>query len=807
MKTVLDYLRRLSLSSGLLFFVGANLAVDGSAAVIGLSAPASFTVQPEEDGRIVYLPIAAETENDPTRNLLGLALTITNTSSKEIRLTNIRTVFTYADNALYSVQFSRDLPIGGESALTEYLTPDEAISLSEPSPVSVRIELSFKGYTVPRTYQRNLAPYVPPTADHKYIFPGSASDLGPNEYWSHIARHTGNDQFFAYDLNVQAWDANQQGFSGHKSGTDGSKNEDSIGWGIPVHAMADGIVIHASTGISNNPAPGLRIVQRMGDATAGAIAGISLTRLNEKRAASVQILPSGKLQLQVWDVENRGRQLTPRGVIEGESVEEVAANELSSTRMVTAVRTSTDRLRVIIWDISTDGIPQRQSSNDLAGVKQLSVVRMSDSRFATAVRQMDDSLRLTVWEVASDGSSVSTLCEAMAGTATSISVAALSKSRLVTSLKTSQGYPKVIVWELLEDPSATLDRRGELTGTDQILKATTVKSSGTRLITAVQTTANRLKVLDWLVSDDGESVTNEVEVLGEKIRDVAIAGVFDDQSVMTGVITDQGNYRNILWKPKDGSLNRWGETDAGSIDQLALDALDTGLLLSAVRTEGGALKLIAWYVGSGGGNCVVVLHGNCRVLYAHFKEGTLEPAVAYPGARVTAGQPLGRMGNSGASEGPHCHIHAIRVPDTLTVDEIIELDAQDKLELIGFRPIPFDCARARRLSAIPWDADPATFSTLAGHGVYFESYGIQPTWFRELYVDVHSSCFSPNGNKEPHQVGLLCFGGPFPTVNQGINAACSVNQLFIRTGNYHETVLFNRRMTVRSYDGTAVIGH
>ena len=76
---------------------------------------------------------------------------------------------------------------------------------------------------------------------------------------------------------------------------------------------------------------------------------------------------------------------------------------------------------------------------------------------------------------------------------------------------------------------------------------------------------------------------------------------------------------------------------------------------------------------------------------------------------------------------------------------------------------------------------------------------------RTFYVDgLAGGCFLADG------LSPVCLfpspGGPFRQVNQAVNAACSGDRLFIRTGSYNEKVIFNRLMTVRSYDGTALIG-
>jgi murein DD-endopeptidase MepM/ murein hydrolase activator NlpD len=53
------------------------------------------------------------------------------------------------------------------------------------------------------------------------------------------------------------------------------------------------------------------------------------------------------------------------------------------------------------------------------------------------------------------------------------------------------------------------------------------------------------------------------------------------------------------------------------------------------------------------GNCVIIDHGNSEYsLLAHMQQGSVTVKV---GERVTAGQVIGRLGNSGNSFGPHLH--------------------------------------------------------------------------------------------------------------------------------------------------------
>jgi hypothetical protein len=59
------------------------------------------------------------------------------------------------------------------------------------------------------------------------------------------------------------------------------------------------------------------------------------------------------------------------------------------------------------------------------------------------------------------------------------------------------------------------------------------------------------------------------------------------------------------------------------------------------------------------GNHFWIQHGDETVVYAHFKKGSLNPALMTVGASVAAGDFLGLSGNSGNSSNPHLHIHSI----------------------------------------------------------------------------------------------------------------------------------------------------
>jgi murein DD-endopeptidase MepM/ murein hydrolase activator NlpD len=67
-----------------------------------------------------------------------------------------------------------------------------------------------------------------------------------------------------------------------------------------------------------------------------------------------------------------------------------------------------------------------------------------------------------------------------------------------------------------------------------------------------------------------------------------------------------------------------------------------------------------------GGNCVVIDHGNGEWSFvAHMRRGSVR---VKKGDRVTQGQAVGQLGNSGATTGPHLHYHLMDGPKILVSD-------------------------------------------------------------------------------------------------------------------------------------------
>ena len=244
-----------------------TLAIQALPTIIG-APKATITLEPMENGKAVYLPLAPKFEGAKAQIKLVLACLIKNDGSSDLALSNV--TFSFPGSSIPAKNMQGESlvtePIApGASAwwsngvvkLSEEQTVNNAIFMDAPAPSKVEVTLSFTGYTMPIKITADLAPHKAPAPSGGWLFPFSASDLRVGEYFTASARHWANGggrgrQIYAHDIGCTGWDASKNAFSGLLPGTDGSKNEHSRIYGKPVRAMADGAVSSWHDGMEAN---------------------------------------------------------------------------------------------------------------------------------------------------------------------------------------------------------------------------------------------------------------------------------------------------------------------------------------------------------------------------------------------------------------------------------------------------------------------------------------------------------------------------------------------------------------------------
>ena len=230
----------------------------------------TFTVEPEESGAVVYLPLAPKVANGERTGHLALKIRVTNNEAKQITLKNLVVSFLGAPSlpaktiAVKASVYNDDtdsielklIQVAPGASVSWFFQPDNNITLPMPAPGQLRMALSAEGFSDPVAVTMALKPHQSPVSGGSYDFPAKAHDFRIGEYWSgrgesHAAAGDGS-QLFAYDMGVIAFDTHSGAWSGVLPGKDGSKNEHHRIWGKPIYAMADGTVLQFKNDMPSN---------------------------------------------------------------------------------------------------------------------------------------------------------------------------------------------------------------------------------------------------------------------------------------------------------------------------------------------------------------------------------------------------------------------------------------------------------------------------------------------------------------------------------------------------------------------------
>lgn len=156
-------------------------------------------------------------------------------------------------------------------------------------------------------------------------------------------------------------------------------------------------------------------------------------------------------------------------------------------------------------------------------------------------------------------------------------------------------------------------------------------------------------------------------------------------------------------------------------------------------------------LGDGNGNFFTITTGDETVLYAHMQPGSLNPNLTSFGASVKKGDFLGLAGNSGASSGPHLHIHANKA----------NTSAKSWVDLP--RPMPFRHARTVDWASLGSPAKNAPWVQLNGRGVPTTDCAVWPS--DSAVVDLKEVAVKHFGINSDGQVWIVKIDGKVRTTS------------------------------------------
>ena len=248
-------------------------ALPTSAAARADADPLSVTgVEPLIGGKVVVERVAAGDAGQDERWRVNLDVWVKNSGAGTATLKRIVVAYPGAPVTVTETNYGLTIAAGKSAKIQ---VPENRV-LPFPVAPSISVRLEFDRQTL--FVNRSLAEHRNPVAGGAYLFPGKRADLPDGWYWtdgqSHVAgsnHRSSSSQRFAYDFVVRRWDGKQ--WTSRKAGATGNRNENSLIWGLPVYAMADGWILRCGRSKADNE-PGektsgagnfLRIVHASGE--------------------------------------------------------------------------------------------------------------------------------------------------------------------------------------------------------------------------------------------------------------------------------------------------------------------------------------------------------------------------------------------------------------------------------------------------------------------------------------------------------------------------------------------------------------
>lgn len=296
----------------------------------------------------------------------------------------------------------------------------------------------------------------------------------------------------------------------------------------------------------------------------------------------------------------------------------LAVQGFSNEEILTVMQNGSGNLELIGWIYK--GGQMTRAGTATAGTAENVALALMGRRAVTAVRSGSNNLLLISWDVPSGLESITRLHDStgMAGEASHIAITPINSSMLATALRDGSGDLLLISWRLNADGSFT--RLGDSHGQAGAVDLVTATSIGNNIVvTAVRNGSGDLELIAWRVSEDGKTIhrQNRVGNTAGTVGEIALTIVPESDTSARGVITavqnGSGNLELIAWRVLDLGLSgfqRLGDTStlppnqrpgAASHISISPSGYSPSNFLATMRRGSGDLELIDFTLNSNGG--------------------------------------------------------------------------------------------------------------------------------------------------------------------------------------------------------------
>ncbi|QQP98631.1 peptidoglycan DD-metalloendopeptidase family protein [Lysobacter enzymogenes] len=229
-----------SLPAALLLALGAAGGAHAQALAIDV-------VNPIQDGKVVLEALGPAQVGGAKQGRISLRMALRNNDTVPLKVTRVEILDQLASNYLTPAEIAPGTQIAFQNCNCDYDNPDPdapkvpssfPIVINAPYPSTIKVAVYLQGYRNPVV--KNLPLAASSNDNGPLRYPGRASDLRPNEAWQTSSNHVGGSQAFGLDTSVTGWDGDS--WDSRRPGGAANKPEGQRAYGLPLYAMADGIV-------------------------------------------------------------------------------------------------------------------------------------------------------------------------------------------------------------------------------------------------------------------------------------------------------------------------------------------------------------------------------------------------------------------------------------------------------------------------------------------------------------------------------------------------------------------------------------